>query len=111
MLLSAERDLSMDTVVQNLDLVLRALPEEVLNEQVFGRDAESAGSGRSCSPASAGPHNSADVARHAQAQDAMDQVQDLAAISARGSDEESTSDAVRVERETCVCTLRSERVG
>lgn len=33
MLLSAEKGLSVDTLVQNLDLVLRVLPEEVLGEQ------------------------------------------------------------------------------
>jgi hypothetical protein len=33
MLLSAEKGLSVDTLVQNLDLVLRVLPEEVLDEQ------------------------------------------------------------------------------
>jgi len=36
MLLSAEKDLSLDTLVQNLDLVLRVLPEEVLGEQTLG---------------------------------------------------------------------------
>jgi Zinc finger, C3HC4 type (RING finger) len=35
MLLSAEKELNLATVVQNLDLVLRALPEAVLNEQTF----------------------------------------------------------------------------
>jgi hypothetical protein len=33
MLLSAEKGLSVETLVQNLDLVLRILPEEVLDEQ------------------------------------------------------------------------------
>jgi hypothetical protein len=35
MLLSAEKDLSLDTAVQNLDLVLRVLPEDVLADQVI----------------------------------------------------------------------------
>lgn len=35
MLLSSEKELNLTTVVHNLDLVLRALPEAVLNEQNF----------------------------------------------------------------------------
>ena len=48
MLLSAEKDLDLITVVQNLDLVLRALPEEVLNEQSFGSPNDQPGSGLTC---------------------------------------------------------------
>ena len=35
MLLSAEKGLSVETLAQNLDLVLRVLPEEVLGEQTL----------------------------------------------------------------------------
>lgn len=37
MLLSAEKGLSVETLTQNLDLVLRVLPEEILDEQVLRR--------------------------------------------------------------------------
>ena len=35
MLLSAEKSLTIETLAQNLDLVLRVLPEEVLGEQAL----------------------------------------------------------------------------
>mmetsp|Transcript_8119 Transcript_8119/g.20360 ORF Transcript_8119/g.20360 Transcript_8119/m.20360 type:complete len:140 (+) Transcript_8119:4039-4458(+) len=41
MMLWAERDLSSEVLVQNLDLVLRILPEEVLVEQNYGECAGS----------------------------------------------------------------------
>lgn len=42
MLLWAEKDLSIETLVQNLDLVLRILPEDVLGEQAYDQVREGA---------------------------------------------------------------------
>lgn len=50
MLLSAEKGLSVEVLAQNLDLVLRVLPEEVLGEQALdniGRHSMGGGSTRS----------------------------------------------------------------
>eukprot|EP00934_Nitzschia_sp_Nitz4_P009017 Nitzschia sp. Nitz4//scaffold8_size234185//118341//121948//NITZ4_001266-RA/size234185-snap-gene-0.16-mRNA-1//1//CDS//3329559833//9007//frame0 len=50
MLLSAEKNLSVETLVQNLDLVLRVLPEEILGEQGLdqsGRNTSGVGSSHS----------------------------------------------------------------
>lgn len=87
MLLSAEKELSLETVIQNLDLVLRALPEEVLNEQTFGRSSGLIDAGVSCSGYDDVGHTSSD------------REHDFAAISARkgdGEDDSSTSDAVSI---------------
>jgi hypothetical protein len=51
MLLWAEKDLSIETLVQNLDLVLRILPEDVLGEQAYDQVKEGApGLGAMTSP-------------------------------------------------------------
>ena len=64
MLLSAEKGLSVEVLAQNLDLVLRVLPEEVLGEQALdnlGRHSIGGGSTRSTTgttEASSGNHES-----------------------------------------------------
>ena len=92
MLLSAEKDLSLETVIHNLDLVLRALPEEVLNEQTFGRGGDLVESGVSCSvPSPPIDRNAADVVAHASSA----REHEFTGISARESDDDSsTTDAV-----------------
>ena len=78
MLLSAEKGLSTDTLIQNLDLVLRVLPEETLEEQGLdhpvkkiscngadssGRPSSTSTLGMSDSTRSSSPHeNDADYA-------------------------------------------------
>lgn len=52
MLLAAEKGLGVETLAQNLDLVLRVLPEEVIGEQALDQSERqaSAGGGYSAHP-------------------------------------------------------------
>ena len=83
MLLSGEKDLCMDDLIQNLDLALRVLPEEILDEQIIGHGQNMPEIPASSSLGICG-QSDRDI------NDSSDHAPDFATIKSRSGDDNST---------------------